>query len=115
MTDRTLLQSFDGDVVRDAAASAHKTEVALLRSTLDADPVATARAFKLSTYAVKFAGLSARPAVVDQLNAAGVRVFVWTVDSDSQWKTTASWGADGVITNGPDRFVPWRDQNCVDK
>ncbi|MBA2806984.1 hypothetical protein E0500_005875 [Streptomyces sp. KM273126] len=115
MTERTLLQSFDEDVVRDAAASANKTEVALLRSTLDADPVATARAFKLSTYAVKFTGLSARPAVVDQLKAAGVDVFVWTVDTDSQWKTTASWGVDGVITNGPDRFVPWRDQNCVDK
>ncbi|WP_268249649.1 glycerophosphodiester phosphodiesterase family protein, partial [Streptomyces bluensis] len=115
MTDRTLLQSFDEDVVRDVAASTHRTEVALLRSTLDADPVATARALKLSTYAVKFTGLSARPAVVDQLKAAGVDVFVWTVDSDSQWKTTASWGVDGVITNGPERFVAWRDQNCVEK
>ncbi|MFE9647276.1 glycerophosphodiester phosphodiesterase family protein [Streptomyces sp. NPDC006365] len=115
MTERTLLQSFDEDIVRDAAASAYKTEVALLRSTLDADPVATARAFKLSTYAVKFTGLSARPAVVDQLKAAGVDVFVWTVDSESQWKTTASWGVDGLITNGPERFVPWRDSNCVEK
>jgi glycerophosphoryl diester phosphodiesterase len=115
MTKRTLLQSFDEDIVRDAAASAHKTEVALLRSTLDADPVATARAFKLSTYAVKFTGLSARPAVVDQLKAAGIDVFVWTVDSESQWKTTASWGVDGLITNGPERFVPWRDSNCVEK
>jgi glycerophosphoryl diester phosphodiesterase len=115
MAERTLLQSFDEDIVRDAAASAHKTEVALLRSTLDADPVATARAFKLSTYAVKFSGLSARPAVVDQLKAAGVDVFVWTVDSESQWKATASWGVDGLITNGPERFVPWRDSNCVEK
>ncbi|WP_162467275.1 LamG-like jellyroll fold domain-containing protein [Streptomyces cavernae] len=114
MTERTLLQSFDENIVRDAAASPYKTEVALLRSTLDADPVATARAFKLSTYAVKFTGLSARPAVVDQLRAAGVDVFVWTVDSESQWKTAASWGVDGLITNAPERFVPWRDSNCVE-
>jgi len=115
MTERTLLQSFDENIVRAAAASTHRTEVALLRSTLDPDPVATARAFKLSTYAVKFSGLSARPAVVGQLKAAGVDVFVWTVDSESQWKTTASWGVDALITNGPERFVPWRDSNCVEK
>ncbi|MFG2023839.1 LamG-like jellyroll fold domain-containing protein [Streptomyces sp. NPDC048825] len=115
MTERTLLQSFDENIVRDAAASAHRTKVALLRSTLDSDPVATARAFKLSTYAVKFTGLSARPAVIDQLKTAGVDVFVWTVDSESQWKTTASWGVDGVITNGPERFVTWRNNNCVEK
>ncbi len=115
MTDRTLLQSFDEDVVRDAAASPYGTKVALLRSQLDANPVATARAFSLGTYAVKLNGLAARPAVVDQLRAADVDVFVWTINSTSEWKTAASWGVDGVITDRPDGFREWRQSHCVEK
>ncbi|MCQ8190110.1 glycerophosphodiester phosphodiesterase family protein, partial [Streptomyces rugosispiralis] len=114
MTERTVVQSFDEDVVRDAAASSHKTKVALLRSQLDPDPVATARTFALSAYAVKFSGLSPRPAVVDQLKRAGVEVFVWTVDGESEWQLATSWGVDGVITNRPERFLPWRQSHCAE-
>ncbi|WDT53552.1 LamG-like jellyroll fold domain-containing protein [Streptomyces sp. G7(2002)] len=115
MTERTLLQSFDEQVVRDASASPHRTKVALLRSALDADPVATARQFSLSAYAVKFSGLSARPAAVDKLRAAGVEVFVWTVDTEAQWQTATAWGVDGVITNRADHFVQWRNAHCAER
>ncbi|MDT0457237.1 LamG-like jellyroll fold domain-containing protein [Streptomyces sp. DSM 41527] len=115
MTDRTLLQSFDEQVVRDASASPHRTKVALLRSALDADPVATARQFSLSAYAVKFSGLSARPAAVDKLRAAGVEVFVWTADTEAQWQTATAWGVDGVITNRADHFVQWRNAHCSER
>ncbi|MFK0261414.1 glycerophosphodiester phosphodiesterase family protein [Streptomyces angustmyceticus] len=115
MTDRTLLQSFDEQVVRDASASPHRTKVALLRSALDADPVATARQLSLSAYAVKFTGLSARPAAVDKLRAAGVEVFVWTVDTEAQWQTATAWGVDGVITNRAEPFVQWRNAHCSEQ
>ncbi|MFE1172260.1 glycerophosphodiester phosphodiesterase family protein, partial [Streptomyces sp. NPDC058773] len=114
MNERTVVQSFDEDVVRHAAASGYRTKVALLRSKLDPDPVATARTFALSAYAVNFKGLSARPAVVDQLKAAGVEVFVWTVDSETDWQLVASWGVDGVITNRPELFLPWRQAHCLE-
>ncbi|MFI5523558.1 LamG-like jellyroll fold domain-containing protein [Streptomyces platensis] len=115
MTDRTLLQSFDEQVVRDASASPHRTKVALLRSALDPDPVATARQLSLSAYAVKFSGLSARPAAVDKLRAAGVEVFVWTIDTEAQWQTATTWGVDGVITNRADHFVQWRNAHCAEQ
>ncbi|MGP8303591.1 glycerophosphodiester phosphodiesterase family protein [Streptomyces inhibens] len=115
MTERTLLQSFDEQVVRDASASPHRTKVALLRSTLDTDPVATARQLSLSAYAVNFSGLSARPSVVDKLRAAGVEVFVWTVDTEAQWQTATSWGVNGVVTNRSDPFVRWRNTHCVER
>ncbi|MEU5273955.1 glycerophosphodiester phosphodiesterase family protein, partial [Streptomyces hygroscopicus] len=114
MTERTVVQSFDEDVVRDTSASSYKTKVALLRSQLDPDPVATARTLALSAYAVKFNGLSSRPAVVDQLKAAGIEVFVWTVDGESEWQLATSWGVDGVITNRPERFLPWRHSHCAE-
>ncbi|MFF8787765.1 LamG-like jellyroll fold domain-containing protein [Streptomyces sp. NPDC015125] len=115
MTDHTLLQSFDEEVVRDASASPHRTKVALLRSALDADPVATARQLSLNAYAVKFSGLSARPATVDKLRAAGVEVFVWTVDTEAQWQTATAWGVDGIITNRSEPFVRWRNTHCVER
>ncbi|MFD7668390.1 glycerophosphodiester phosphodiesterase family protein, partial [Streptomyces sp. NPDC059788] len=115
MAERTMVQSFDEGIVRHAAASPHKFKVALLRSKLDADPVATARAFNLSAYAVGFKGLSARPAVVNQLRAAGVETFVWTVDREIDWKSAMSWGIDGMITNRPDGFLQWRQGYCAGK
>ncbi|WP_367140110.1 MULTISPECIES: glycerophosphodiester phosphodiesterase family protein [Streptomyces] len=113
MTGRTILQSFDEQVVLDAHNSAHRTGVALLRSALDPDPVATAKKFSLAAYAINFAGLSVRPAVVEKLRAAGVEVFVWTVDKESDWKTATSWQVDGIITNLPDWFLDWRNFHCI--
>ncbi|MEV0322656.1 glycerophosphodiester phosphodiesterase [Streptomyces sp. NPDC050658] len=113
MTQRTMLQSFDKDVLRDAAKSARKTEIALLRTKLDPDPVATARKFSLSTYSVKFRALSARPTVVKQLKAAGIKVFVWTVDRAADWPTATSWGVDGIITNRPVQFLKWKKAHCT--
>ncbi|MFI9647756.1 glycerophosphodiester phosphodiesterase family protein [Streptomyces sp. NPDC052040] len=115
MTDRTVLQSFDEDIVRNAAASPYRTKVALLRDALDADPVATARAFSLSAYAVNFTSLAAHPEAVRLLRAAGVQTFVWTVDGDTKWKTATSFAVDGVITNTADQFFQWRKQNCARK
>ncbi|MGV4923705.1 hypothetical protein K2224_01275 [Streptomyces sp. BHT-5-2] len=113
MTERTMVQSFDETVVRYAASSPYKFKVALLRDNLDADPVATARKFSLTAYAVSFKRLSARPSVVDQLKAAGVKTFVWTVDYEGDWQAATSWGVDGIITNRPDQYLQWRRSHCA--
>ncbi len=114
MAERTMIQSFDEDVVRNAAASAHKMKVALLRDKLDPDPVATARKFSLTAYSIAYKGLSARPTALDQLKAAGIDVFVWTVDRESDWETATTWGVDGIITNRPDVLLQWRKSNCTE-
>jgi glycerophosphoryl diester phosphodiesterase len=107
MTSRTILQSFDEQVVKDAHRSPYRTQLALLRDALDPDPVATAKKFSLNAYSVNFKGLSLRPEEVSRLQAAGVKVFVWTVDKENDWKTAASWRVDGVITNASDRLLTW--------
>ncbi|WP_241266076.1 glycerophosphodiester phosphodiesterase [Streptomyces boncukensis] len=113
MTARTLVQSFDEAIVRDAAASPYETKVALLRSRLDADPVATARTFSLDAYAVKFSSLSARPGVVGQLKAAGVEILVWTIDTPTAWQSATAWNVDGIITNRVDEYLRWRETYCA--
>ncbi|MFI7342952.1 LamG-like jellyroll fold domain-containing protein [Streptomyces sp. NPDC050085] len=114
MSERTTLQSFDENIVRAAATSPWQTKVALLRSTLDADPVATARSLQLNAYAVQSTSLATRPEVVKQLQQAGVQVYTWTIDSETQWQSMTSWGVDGVITNRSDQFLRWRTTHCTD-
>ncbi|MEV5596663.1 glycerophosphodiester phosphodiesterase family protein [Streptomyces sp. NPDC052496] len=114
MAERTMIQSFDEAVVRNAADSPYKLKVALLRDTLDPDPVATARTFSLTAYSVSYKALATRPTALDQLKAAGFDVFVWTVDREADWQTATSWGVDGVITNRPDVFLQWRKAHCAE-
>jgi glycerophosphoryl diester phosphodiesterase len=112
MTDRTIVQSFHEDVVRDAEAASPDLRVGLLRSALDSDPVATARRFSLSMYAVKYGGLAAKPTAADALTKAGVQVFVWTINSENEWRNALTWGVDGIITDRPDLLHSWRATQC---
>ncbi|SDJ70652.1 glycerophosphoryl diester phosphodiesterase [Streptomyces indicus] len=114
MSERTMLQSFDENIVRAAATSPWQTKVALLRSTLDADPVATARALDVDAYAAKAGALATRPSAVADLKKAGFEVFTWTVNSESEWQNVASWGVSGVITDRFDQFLQWRSAHCIE-
>ncbi len=52
-------------------------------------------------------GLSRRlvtsPRVVQDIHRRGWKLFVWTVNRESEMETLARWGVDGLITNHPDR------------
>lgn len=108
MTDRVLVQSFEVDALRLTRELAPELPLALLRSTLDADPVATARDLRLAAYNPSDDALSARPGVVRELHAAGVAVNVWTVDRPDRWKALTAAGVDGIITNRPAELAGWR-------
>ena len=55
--------------------------------------------------------LLASPAVVERLQRAGWKVFVWTVNRAADMRRFADWGVDGIITNRPDVakscLAPW--------
>jgi glycerophosphoryl diester phosphodiesterase len=40
---------------------------------------------------------------VERVHRRGWRLFVWTVNREREMKRLAEWGADGIITNYPDR------------
>ncbi|QLH19343.1 LamG-like jellyroll fold domain-containing protein [Streptomyces sp. Rer75] len=113
MAPRTLVQSFDENVVKDVTVSPYRARVGLLRSNVDADPVATAREYSLDAYAVKFKGISDQVEKIGKLKSAGIEVFVWTVDDQSDWQSSVSWGVDGVITNRTHEYLQWRNSSCV--
>ncbi|MBD0671090.1 glycerophosphodiester phosphodiesterase family protein [Streptomyces sp. CBMA156] len=107
MTGRVFVQSFEVDALRYTRELAPELPLGLLRSDLDADPVAISRDLGLSAYNPSDGGLAARPGVVKDLHAAGVAVNVWTVDSATRWKALEAAGVDGVITNRPAELTGW--------
>ncbi|MFF7442001.1 glycerophosphodiester phosphodiesterase [Streptomyces sp. NPDC008122] len=107
MTDRVFVQSFDVPSLRYAHELAPELPLGLLRSALDADPVAVAEDLDLAAYNVADTALATRPQVVGDLHAAGVAVNVWTVDTPARWKALDALGVDGVITNRPTELGGW--------
>lgn len=62
-----------------------------------------------SAVTVQGLGLSRRlvtsRSVVDQIHRNGWKLFVWTVNRESEMRRLAAWGVDGIITNHPDRAL----------
>lgn len=108
LEDRVVLQSFDEEALEYAYDRAPQIPLGLLRSTLDADPVATAERLHATYYNPSAAQLASRPSVVEDLNAAGIGVFVWTVDSAADWSRFTDLGVEGMITNRPGAFIGWK-------
>jgi glycerophosphoryl diester phosphodiesterase len=44
---------------------------------------------------------------VDDAHAAGLGVQVWTVDTEADARRLLEWGVDALITDRPDRIVPF--------
>ncbi|MDG4785904.1 glycerophosphodiester phosphodiesterase family protein [Micromonospora sp. WMMD1102] len=107
MADRVLVQSFEVDVLRYSRELAPELPLGLLRSTLDADPVAVAAELGLATYNPSSSALLGRPAVVGDLHRAGIALMVWTVDTPAGWRQLDDLGVDGIITNRPAELVGW--------
>lgn len=108
LDDRVVLQSFDANVLRYAYERAPQIPLGILRGSLDADPVATARSLHATYYNPSGAALATRPSVVEDLNAAGIGVFVWTINSANDWARFAELGVEGVITDRPGAFIGWK-------
>ncbi|WP_229398439.1 glycerophosphodiester phosphodiesterase [Micromonospora okii] len=107
MTARVFVQSFEVDALRHTRELAPELPTGLLRSSLDADPVAVARELGVTAYNPTGAALLARPAVVADLHRAGVAVMAWTVDSPAQWQQLERIGTDAIITNRPAELAGW--------
>jgi glycerophosphoryl diester phosphodiesterase len=104
---RTILQSFDVQVLRDVRTIAPDLRLGLLRSTLDADPVAISRELGAVAYNPAWNALRPRAAEIERLNAAGIAVMPYTVDDPAVWPEMRDAGADGIITNRPGMLVGW--------
>src|SRR5690606_28168770 len=109
LEDRVVLQSFDVDALRAAREHAPQIPRGLLRGALDADPVAVARDLGAVMYNPSASALLERPDVVAELNAAGIAVMPYTVNSAADGARLAEIGVDGVITDRAGAFIGWKE------
>ncbi|GAB2860721.1 hypothetical protein GCM10022221_70490 [Actinocorallia aurea] len=107
MTQRVFVQSFEVDALKYTRELAPELPTGLLRSGLDADPVAVSKDLGVTAYNPTGDALIANPKAIQDLHAAGIAVMAWTVDSAAQWKKLDEAGVDGIITNRPTELAGW--------
>ncbi|MDR1799684.1 MAG: DUF1080 domain-containing protein [Bifidobacteriaceae bacterium] len=108
--DRIIAQSFSKSVLTGLHQLYPELPTMLLVAVLPSDPVAAAKAvyamgINPSYYTVKQTQINA-------LHAAGLKIFVWTLqqtDDEDKWRTWATLGVDGVITDYPGKLLVWQD------
>jgi glycerophosphoryl diester phosphodiesterase len=104
---RVAAASFDA---RTLALVATESEIisrlAILR-TLPDDVVQAARALGVRGVVAKGNAVIARPEIVDELHAAGLRVVVYTFNEDREWRDAIDLGVDGIVTDRPEMLATW--------
>ena len=103
LTSTVVAQSFSQKTVARIADAAPELTVGWLTEDLDASTVATATAIEAD--AVNPRTATARG--VARAHRAGLGVFVWTQDAETDWRALTAMGVDGIITNRPDALLEW--------
>jgi glycerophosphoryl diester phosphodiesterase len=105
---RVAVSSFDArTLAMVGAASAVLPRLFILRQ-LPPDVVRAATDAGVRGLVIKRRALENRPEVVDELHAAGIRVVVYTLNSDTQWDAVTALGVDGIVTDDPATLSVWQ-------
>jgi glycerophosphoryl diester phosphodiesterase len=107
LLDRTVVQSFDPDVVRLAGEAAPDVRLGLLRHGFDDDQVAVAREMNLVYVNPDLRTVLADPDTVAALAATGVGVMPWTPNDVSLWPGLVDAGVAGLICDRTGELTGW--------
>jgi glycerophosphoryl diester phosphodiesterase len=104
---RTVVQSFDPDVVRRAADVAPGVRRGLLRHGFDAEQVAVAKELGLEYCNPSLVAVLDDPGTVAQLRENGVAVMPWTANDPRLWPALVGAGVAGLITDHTGTLTGW--------
>ncbi|KUL35815.1 glycerophosphodiester phosphodiesterase [Actinoplanes awajinensis] len=109
LLDRTVVQSFDADVVRKARQVAPEVRRALLLFRFDAETVELCREFGLTYCNPSVADVlgAGGAATVAALAEVGVGVMPWTANDMTRWPALADAGVAGLITDYVGELNGW--------
>jgi glycerophosphoryl diester phosphodiesterase len=96
---RTVVQSFDADVIRKTRSIAPDVRRALLLFRFDAETVALARELDLVFCNPSIEDVLRSPEVVAELASRGTGVMPWTANDQAQWPALLEAGCAGLITD----------------
>ncbi len=115
LADQVLVSSFNHETLRRVSHCDPHLSLGMLLDTKQAQHcgspegiIARAREFTCVAVHPEFSILRQWPELGEQCHAAGLRVFPWTVDNESDWRFLVDVvGVDGIITNDPGRLDGW--------
>ncbi|MET2012224.1 glycerophosphodiester phosphodiesterase family protein [Microbacterium chocolatum] len=109
LDDRVAAASFDATALAHVAAQSETVHRMLILRRLPDDAVRAAVDAGVRALIVDRAAVIDRPAVVEELHDAGVRVVVYTLNTDAHWDEVTALGVDGIITDDPFTLSDWQD------
>jgi glycerophosphoryl diester phosphodiesterase len=104
---RTVVQSFDPEVLRLVRDNTPDVRRGLLRLRFEADTVPLARELGVVCCAPTVADVLGNPATVAELTGAGIDVTPWTANRIGQWPALVEAGVAGLITDRAGELTGW--------
>lgn len=105
---RVAVSSFDARTLAMAGAASTVLPRLFILRHLPEDVVRAATEATVRGLIVDRRAVLERPEVVDELHAAGIRVVVYTLNSDTQWDEVTALGVDGIVTDDPATLSTWQ-------
>jgi glycerophosphoryl diester phosphodiesterase len=105
---RVAISSFDARTLAMAASASPVVPRLFILKRLPPDVVRAATEAGVRGLVVSRGAVLERPEVVDELHAAGIRVVVYTLNSDTQWDEVTALGVDGIVTDDPATLSVWQ-------
>jgi glycerophosphoryl diester phosphodiesterase len=107
LLDRTVVQSFDPDVLRLVRSVAPDMRRGLLRLRFEADTVPVARDLGVVCCNPSVADVLGDPATVAALTGHGIEVMPWTANDMTSWRSLTGAGVAGLITDRVAELTGW--------
>ncbi|WP_430783820.1 glycerophosphodiester phosphodiesterase [Actinoplanes sp. G11-F43] len=107
LLDRSVVQSFDADVVRKVRDTAPDVRRGLLLFRFDADTVELCRELGVAYCNPSVADVLNGPETMAALAAAGIGVMPWTPNDVTQWRPLVDAGVAGLITDLVGELAGW--------
>jgi glycerophosphoryl diester phosphodiesterase len=104
---RTVVQSFDPDVVRLVREAAPDVPRGLLRLRLEEDTVELARELDVVYCNPPYRDVLADPDTVGRLTGAGIEIMPWTPNDPGDWPDLLVAGVAGLITDRTGELAGW--------
>lgn len=108
LESRIAIASFDARTLALAESVSEVVPRLLILKHVPADVVSAAAEAGVRGVIVDHKAVLADPGLVDEVHAAGVRVVVYTLNSDAQWDEVTALGVDGIVTDDPGTLSRWQ-------
>lgn len=109
LSRRIIVSSFDARTLAHVRAASETIPRLVILKRMPDDLVAAVEETGARGIVVDRRAVMKRPEVVDELHARGLRIVVYTLNSDRQWDEVTALGVDGIVTDDPGTLSSWQE------